>query len=49
MFDATRDRSAPLAFVCAAAACANPVATPDSLAGVIRTFGVNRGGPLAHQ
>lgn len=49
MFDATRDRSAPLAFVCAAAACANPVATPDSLVGVIRTFGVNAGAPLARK
>ena len=49
MFDATRGRNTPLAFVCAAAACANPVATPDALAGVIRTFGVNPGGPLARQ
>jgi uncharacterized protein YyaL (SSP411 family) len=49
MFDATRDRNTPLAFVCAAAACANPVATPDALAGLIRTFGVNRDGPLARK
>jgi hypothetical protein len=40
MFDATRDRSAPLAFVCAGTACANPVATPDRLTSLIRTFGV---------
>ncbi|MGH7863915.1 MAG: thioredoxin domain-containing protein [Candidatus Binataceae bacterium] len=47
MFNATRDRSAPLAFVCAGTACANPVASPDRLAGLIRSFGVNLGAPLA--
>ncbi|MGH7949363.1 MAG: hypothetical protein ACREQF_09080, partial [Candidatus Binataceae bacterium] len=49
MFEAARDHGSPLAFVCAGTGCANPVASADALAGVIRTFGISAGAPLAHK
>ncbi len=40
MFDATRDRSAPMAFVCAGSACANPVSAPEQLMRTMREFNI---------
>jgi uncharacterized protein YyaL (SSP411 family) len=42
MYDAAAHRDAPLAFVCAGTACANPSRTPIALAKTIREFAVNR-------
>jgi uncharacterized protein YyaL (SSP411 family) len=36
-------RDAPIAFMCAGTACANPVTNADALSKTIRDFGVNRG------
>ena len=42
MYETAPHRDAPLAFVCAATACARPSASADALAKTIRNFGVNR-------
>ena len=42
MYEAAAHRDAPLAFVCAGTACANPASNPEALAKTIRDFAVNR-------
>ena len=40
MVEASANRDTPLAFVCTGEACATPASTPDELAKILRTFGV---------
>ncbi len=45
MYEAATHRDAPLAFVCAGTACANPASNPEALTKTIRDFAVNRQSP----